>query len=52
MIGKIDELEEAKDEEWKERNYEIVNNLKFAGVETKLISITAGLAVGEVEKIK
>lgn len=52
LIEKIDELEEAKEKSRKERDYEIAKNLKLAGVEIKLISITTGLSVEEVEKLK
>jgi DNA repair protein RadC len=52
LIEKIDEAHKAREEGRKERDYEIAKNLKLAGIEAKLISITTGLSVEEVEKLK
>jgi DNA repair protein RadC len=52
LIEKIDELEEAKKKTDLETRIRMAKRLKLAGVDKKLIAITAELSVEEVEKLK
>lgn len=52
LIEKIDEAHKAREEGAMEEKKQIAKNLKLAGVEAKLIAITTGLSVEEVEKLK
>jgi hypothetical protein len=52
LIEKINEAHKAREEGERSKAKEIAKNLKLAGVEAKLISITTRLSVEEMEKLK